>query len=130
MRQTKPHGLGLSGLCHTKPPEGGCGSAGGSCRRSEAPKVIVMLEAACRDMRSRGYPRVGATAAVGVDVAPPNPKLGAAEVLAGGAPNVKPPEPPAGVVLAPNENVISCLSLLGWTLLSRLNLEVNKILSM
>ena len=78
-------------------------------------------------MRSGGYPRVGATAAVGVDVAPPNPKLGAAEVLAGGAPNVK---PPAGVVLAPNENVISCLSLLGWTLLSRLNLEVNKILSM
>ena len=54
---------------------------------------------------------MGATAAVGVEVAAPvpNPKLGAAEVFAGGAPREKPPVPPAGAVLAPNENVISVL---------------------
>ena len=57
------------------------------------------------------YPTVGATAAVGVDVAPaePNPKLGAAEVLAGGAPRLNPPVFAAGAELAPNENVITSL---------------------
>ena len=64
----------------------------------------------------QSYPTVGATAAVGVDVAPvePNPKLGAAEVLAGGAPRLNPAVFPAGAEEAPNENVITLTPTVSW----------------
>ena len=91
------------------PPKAGAAPEAGV---AAAPNPLKRVTRGQQRSGERGhYPTVGATAAVGVEVAAPvpNPKLGAADVLAGGAPRENPPDPPAGAVLAPNENVISGL---------------------